>query len=502
MKILSSDQIRKWDEYTIANEPVASIDLMERAAKACTDWMVNYNVHSAPIKILCGKGNNGGDGLAIARLLTENDFHVDVYILEFGNLGTDDFQTNLKKLHGYPVEIHFLQHMDFFPIIGKNDLVIDALFGTGINRIIEGLSAQLVKHINQSKATVISIDLPSGLFADKTSTSNVVINATHTLTFQLIKLSFLFPEHESYIGKVSILDIGLLPDYLETITSPYRLLDDQLINEIYTPRKKFSHKGTFGHALIIAGEKGKMGAAVLCTKACLRAGVGLVSSMVPADQSFILQMAVPEAMTIGQEEIDFIDLSRYDTIAIGPGIGIEKEGARLLQEVLIHYNVPAVLDADALNILSANQELYKEIPPGSILTPHPKEFERLFGKCNSQIKKIQVARQQAKKLFVYILLKGHNSVLACPDGKVYFNTTGNPGMATGGSGDVLTGVITGLLAQGYSTKDAALLGLFVHGLAGDLAAENLSEEALIAGDIVNFLGKAFLHIRNMGTEIR
>lgn len=496
MKILSSDQIRKWDEYTIANEPTASIDLMERAAKACSDWMVNLYESTTPVKVFCGKGNNGGDGLAIARLLKENGFHVDVYILEFGNLGTDDFQLNLKKLHGFAVEIHFLQHADFFPQIDKNDLIVDALFGTGINRIMEGLSAQLVKHINQSNTQVVSIDLPSGLYADKSSSGNVVIHATHTLTFQIIKLSFLFPEHESFVGTIHILDIGLLPGYLETISTPYRLLDKQFIREIYKPRKKFSHKGNFGHALIIAGEKGKMGAAVLCTKACLRAGVGLTSAMVPTEQFSIIQSSVPEAMSISQEEIDFIDLSRFDTIAIGPGIGTEKEGARLVQEILMQYNEPAVLDADALNILSANPELYKEIPPGSILTPHPKEFERLFGKSNSHIKKVQVARQQAKKLFVYILLKGHNSVLACPDGKVYFNTTGNAGMATGGSGDVLTGIITGLLAQGYSSKDAALLGMYLHGLSGDLAAENISEEALLAGDIISHLGKAFLQIRN------
>jgi len=493
MKILSAEQIRKWDEFTILNEPISSLDLMERAAAKCTAW-IEENFKNKFFKIFCGKGNNGGDGLAIARKLAEKNIACEVYILESVSAGTNDFEANLQRLHSCSVQTHAIQHEDFFPEIDKNHIVIDALFGSGLNRALEGMPAYLVQHINESKATVISIDLPSGMFADKATTTDAVIKANHTLTFQSLKLCFLFPENEQFFGDINILDIGLHPAYLSAVDTSYELSDVQLVKQIYRPRKKFSHKGTFGHALIVAGEKGKMGAAVMCTKACLRAGCGLVSAIVPEDQFAIIQTALPEAMAMAQAEMETPDLSKYTTIGIGPGIGTQKEGAMLLQAVLSHFNKPIVIDADGLNILSANQELLNDLPPGSILSPHPKEFERLFGKTANQPEKIQVAKTYAQKLFIYIIIKGHNSVLACPDGKVYFNSTGNPGMATGGSGDVLTGILTGLLAQGYSSKETCLMAMFIHGLAADIAVQTISQEALIAGDIIDNLGKAFLSL--------
>ena len=493
MKILSAEQIHKWDEYTILNEPVSSIDLMERAASKCSAWLED-KFKNKTFKIFCGKGNNGGDGLAIARQLSNKNIFCDVYIIESGSLGTDDFQENLHRLHSCPVEIHFIQHPDFFPKIGENDIVVDALFGSGLNRPIEGLAASLVKYINSGNKKVVAIDLPSGMFSNEVTNSQNVVKAQHTLTFQTLKLGFLFPENEPYVGDVHILDIGLHPDYLETINSAYTLVDAELIWKIYKPRKSFSHKGTYGHALIIAGEKGKMGAALMCTKACLRAGAGLVSAMIPEDQFAIIQTAVPEAMALAQNDIENIEWSKYTTIGVGPGIGTEKEGGMLLHTVLTHFNNAIVIDADGLNIISINKELLNELPPGSILSPHPKEFERLFGKTSNQLEKIQLAKAYAQKLFIYIILKGHYSVLACPDGEIYFNSTGNPGMATGGSGDVLTGILTGLLSQGYSSKEACLMGMFLHGLAADIAVNTISQEALIAGDIVEHLGKAFLSI--------
>ncbi len=493
MKVLSADQIKKWDEYTIANEPIASIDLMERAALQCTAWLTKHYDSTIAIKIFCGKGNNGADGLAIARLLIESNYKVDVFILEFGNMGTVDFQANLKKLHAFTIAIHFIQHVDFFPQIDKGNIVIDALFGSGINRGLEGLTADLVKHINTSQATIVSIDLPSGLFAELPAKGKI-IKATHTLTFQCLKLCFLYPENEQYFGNVTLLNIGLLPAYLQNIDTKYSIVELNQIQQIYKPRKKFTHKGTFGHALIIAGKKGKMGAAILASKACLRAGAGLVTAMIPDDQFDFIQTTVPEVMSTGHEMIETIDLSVFNTIGIGPGLGTESNGARLIQEVLWHYNKPIVIDADGLNLLAANQNFYKEIPPGSILTPHPKEFERLFGKITNHATTIKTAIKQAKKYFVYVIVKGHNSFVACPDGEVYFNSTGNPGMATGGSGDVLTGILTGLLAQGYSSKEACFFGLYLHGLAGDIAAKLNSEEALIASDIISFLGLAYKKI--------
>lgn len=495
MKVLSGDQMRQWDRFTIETEPVSSIDLMERASQKCSNWIEGKNWGNIKVKIFCGKGNNGGDGLAIARQLTEKNFLCDVYILEFGSLGTDDFQTNLSKLHSFPANIHFLQHADFFPSIDKTDLVVDALYGTGLNRPLEGLSSELVEHINRSSATVVSIDLPSGMLADKPSV-NSIIKANYTLTFQQLKLSFLFPENEQYLGEVHVLDIGLHPDFEPAGNAIYDLTDRQIIRQIYKPRKQFSHKGSYGHALIIAGEKGKMGAAVLCTKACLRSGAGLVTAMVPEHQFEIIQARVPEAMAIAQELTESVSWAKYTTIGIGPGIGTSVDGAGIVQEVLTHFNKPLVIDADGLNILAANPELLLELPPGSILSPHPKEFERLFGNTSNHLESIQTAREQAQKLFVYIIVKGHFSFVACPDGEVYFNSTGNAGMATGGSGDVLTGILTGLMAQSYSAKESCILGMYLHGLSADIAVQSISQEALIAGDIVNHLAKAFLSIAN------
>lgn len=494
MKILSAEQIRTWDEFTILNEPITPIDLMERAATQCTRWLEENKYTNKKIDIFCGKGNNGGDGLAIARQLAEKNILADIYILEFGSLGSDDFQTNLSRLHSCPVNIHFIQHSDFFPVIDKTGVAIDALYGSGLNRPLEGLSAELVKHINASQATIVSIDIPSGMFADKPAINETIVKATYTLTFQLLKFCFLFPENESFFGDVHVLNIGLHPGFLDTVTSICELTDRELIKQIYKPRKQFSHKGTYGHALIIAGEKGKMGAAVLCTKGCLRAGAGLVSGVVPEHQFQIIQTAVPEAMAIAQELTETLDWSKYSAIGIGPGIGTGVDGAGIVQEVLAHFNKPVVIDADGLNILSANHELLMELPPGSILSPHPKEFERLFGKTENHLERLHTARYQAQKLFVYIIVKGHYSFVACPDGEVYFNSTGNAGMATGGSGDVLTGILTGLLAQGYAAKEACILGMFVHGRSADIAVKSISQEALTAGDIIRFLGKAFLSI--------
>jgi hydroxyethylthiazole kinase-like uncharacterized protein yjeF len=493
MKILSAEQMRKWDEYTILNEPVSSIELMERAASKCSEWI--QKIPSKKIRIFCGKGNNGGDGLAIARQLAEKSIESEVYILEVGSAGSADFQANLSRLHRYPVIIHFIQHPDFFPVINTGDIVIDALFGSGLNRSLEGLSARLVQHINESASAIVSIDLPSGMFADKPSPDKIIVKADHTLTFQQLKFCFLYPENEEYFGEVQVLDIGLHPGFLPNVTSVYEFTEKHLIREVYRPRKQFSHKGTYGHALLIAGEKGKMGAAVLCTKAGLRAGAGLVTAMVPESQFEILQTSVPEAMALAQEATETVDWAKYSSVGIGPGIGTGVDGAGLVQEVLSHFSKPVVVDADGLNLLSGNQELMLELPPGSILSPHPKEFERLFGKTESHSDRIQTARFHAQKLFVYIIVKGHYSFVACPDGEVYFNSTGNAGMATGGSGDVLTGILTGFLAQGYSPKETCILGMFLHGLAADIAIQSISQEALVAGDIIQFLGKAFLSIQ-------
>jgi NAD(P)H-hydrate epimerase len=497
MKIFSAAQIKKWDAYTIANEPIVSIDLMERAATACCKWLIGKNFGQHHFRIFCGKGNNGGDGLAIARMLIEHDCKVTVYILEFGKAGSDDFQINLKRLHECSTDIHFIQSPEFFPGINDKDVVIDALFGTGLNKPLDGISAGLVNHINRSGATVIAIDMPTGLFADTSSKGNSIIKATHTLSFQNYKLAFLLAENENYCGDIHLLHIGLYKKFEQDEPADLELIDKELIKNIYKPRKKFAHKGTYGHAALLCGAYGMMGAAVLSAGACLRSGVGKLTSYIPKSGYAVLQTAVPEAMCIiaGEEyHLSAPGIEKYNAVGIGPGIGMQPTHAALLKEVFKKFNKPMVIDADALNCMSQHKELLGSIPRSSVLTPHPKEFEKLFGTTANDFEQLQLALQKSKELNIYIVLKGHYSFISTPGGRGYLNSTGNAGMATAGSGDVLTGIITGLLAQGYSTSDASLLGVYLHGLAGDHAADKFSPEAMIAGDIVASLGDAFKQI--------
>ena len=497
MKILSAGQIRLWDQFTIENEPVSSINLMERAAGKCVEWILSNYPDAISFSIFCGKGNNGGDGLAIARMLLQQNYRVSIYILEFGHLGTDDFQTNLARLHLLPnAAIYFIQSEENFHTLEKNTIIIDALYGSGLNRKLEGVTANLVDHINKSGCKIISIDIPSGLSVDQSSKGNIIIKASHTLGFQCYKLAFLIPENQEYIGDLQILDIELQESFLETAFTKYELVDDVIIHSIYKPRNNFAHKGNFGHALIIAGSYGKIGAAVLASNACLRSGVGLLTCHIPKYGYEILQSTLPEAMVMTDENAEYItrvndDLTKYKSIGIGPGISTNAETKKMLKEVLTTYKKRIVIDADALNILGLEKDLLKLVSAGSILTPHPKEFERLFGETNNDYEKIDLASQKAEELNCLIVLKGHHTFIATPGGKSFFNSTGNAGMATGGSGDVLTGILTGLLAQGYSSEEAAILGVYIHGLAGDFAAKELSMEAMIASDIIYFLGKAF-----------
>jgi NAD(P)H-hydrate epimerase len=502
MKILNAGQIREWDQFTIEHEPVSSIDLMERAAAECVRW-IEENINSnSPFIIFCGKGNNGGDGLGVARMLSQHEYPVCIYILEFGHLGTEDFQINLERLHRHPtIEVKFIQSEEHFPSFQKNETIIDALFGSGLNRPLEGVTAKLVEHINNSGCKIIAIDVPSGLPVDQSAKGNAIIKANDTLSFQVHKLSFLFPENAPFIGNTHILDIGLHADFYNSLETNYELIDKEIISRIYKPRNDFAHKGNFGHALIMAGSYGKMGAAILCVRSCLRSGAGLTTCHVPKCGYEIMQTAAPEAMVITDFNSSIItkteeDLTRFNCIGIGPGIGTASETKKLLNEVFTMYKKPVVLDADALNIISSDEKLLKKIPSNSILTPHPKEFERLFGKAKNDFDRLQLAQKNAKELNATIVLKGHHSSIITPGGKVYFNNTGNAGMAKGGSGDILTGIITALVCQYEGTMEAAILGLYLHGLAGDLAAEKYSKEAMIATDIIYNLSEAFILTEN------
>lgn len=509
MKIFSAMQIRKWDEYTISKGSVSSIDLMERASTACCKWLIGKNYGGRDFHIFCGKGNNGGDGLALARLLLELKSKATVYILDFGNSGTPDFQANLERLHLLTKDIHFLQSAEFFPQLPDEAVVVDAIIGTGLTKALGGTTAELAAHLNRLKREVIAIDMPTGLFADESSIGNIVVNASQTLSFQTPKLAFMLPENEPFCGEVHILDIGLSAGFEVDEPASYEIVDGNAIRGIYQPRKKFSHKGNFGHAAMLTGSKGMIGAAVLSSLACLRTGVGKLTSYLPGCGYEILQNTVPEAMcrVTGEDHLLAVgNLDSYEAIGIGPGIGRAASNFTLLKDVFSKVKRPMLIDADALNTIADNPELLTLIPPLSILTPHPKEFERLFGKVENNVARLRLCCRMSATYNIHIILKGHFSFISIPltyqaEGpglRGYFNPTGNPGMAKAGSGDVLSGILTALLAQGYNPLQSAVLGTWLHGKAGDIAAELFAPETMLAGDIIQCLSQAFRELAVTG----
>ena len=496
MKILSVAQIKELDAYTIAHEPIASIDLMERASLVFVKWFVEqFPNQDVPVHIFCGTGNNGGDGLAVARLLHQRFYNINVWLCKISEQTSPDFQTNLERLpKRAELQIQTVAHGFPLPELPQGAILIDAIFGSGLNRPVTGYWAHLIEHLNNQNIIRIAIDIPSGLFADQHSTG-VCLKAKQTLSFEIPKLAFFFPENQDFVGDWAVEGIGLSQDFIAKTESPFHYIDSAFAKSIFHKRQKFSHKGTFGHALLIMGSYGKVGAAILAARACLRSGVGLVTIHAPKCAYPILQMSVPEAMiSVDRHEFYLSEIpktEKYQSIGIGCGLDVKKTSGEALEDLLENGDKPVVLDADALNLIARNKKLLAKIPKESALTPHPKEFERLFGATANDFERNDLQRQQAQTLGIYIILKGAHTSIACPDGHCYFNSTGNPGMATGGSGDVLTGIITGLLAQGYAMRDAAVLGVYLHGLAGDLAAETIGQNALIAGDLIQYLGKAF-----------
>lgn len=501
MKILSAEQIRKADKFTIENEPIASIDLMERAAMKCFNWIKNHFDNSCRFNIICGTGNNGGDGLAIARMLNESGYKVTTYIIRANENSSEDFKINEKRLTNLEnATYHTVFSTKELSPFDKNEIIIDALFGTGLNKPVTGLAAETIKLINKSESQIISIDMPSGLFADEATViqDNQIIKSTFTLTFQLNKLAFLFPENSVFFGEVIILPIGLNENFINNCESNYELIEEKNIQRILKKRKLFSHKGNYGHAAIIAGSYGKMGAAVLASQACLRTGAGLLTAIIPECGYEILQTKIPEAMVVCDENEKIITsdftTDTYSAIGIGPGLGTSEKTAVALKKIIQNFKNPLVIDADAINILAENKTWLDFIPPLSIITPHQKEFERLTKKCVNDFERNKLQIEFAKRYNVYLILKGKYSAIACPDGKCYFNTTGNAGMAKGGSGDTLTGILTGLLAQGYSPKETCLAGVYLHGLAADIAVKETGEYSLLASDIIDSIGKAIIKL--------
>ena len=499
MKIFTAAQIHELDKYTIENEPIESIDLMERAAKALTRAIMDEYSSLMPVIVFAGPGNNGGDALAVARMLAENNYTVTVYLFNVNGKLSNDCAVNKVRLMDNRRVKNFIEVRQEFdpPVLEEGMLIIDGMFGSGLNKPLAGGFASLVKYINSSAATVVSIDVPSGLMTED-NTYNVRANIIHadlTLTLQHVKLAFLFKENQPYIGRLKVLDIRLSKEGIQKLDANYTMLEENDVRQLIQPRSAFAHKGDMGHALLIAGSYGMGGAAVLAAKACLRAGCGKLTVHSPKKNNMVLQISVPEAIIqLDREETTFsepIDTEEYHVVGIGPGIGTSEQTAIAMISQIRRSQCPIVADADALNMLGTHRSWMQQLPKGMILTPHPKELDRMEGNCADSYERLVKASNLAERIQGYVILKGHYSALCMPDGHVIFNSTGNAGMATAGSGDVLTGIITGLLARGYKQAEACLLGMYLHGLAGDIAAKELGEESLIASDLIQYLPKAF-----------
>ena len=498
MKILTCTQQKEADAYTIANNNILSINLMEKAASLIANEICKRWDQSHRIVVFAGAGNNGGDAVAVARMLFTKNYNVEVYLFNIKGTISEDCMTNIKRLQecGFTAYHEISNSFDPFQLF-EEDVVIDGLFGSGLNKPLSGGFASVVQYINASSAQVVSIDIPSGLMGEDNSNNSRqnIIHADLTLSIQLPKLSFLFPENEDIVGEWKLLDIGISPEFIRQADTPYIITEAQDVSQLIKPRKRFAYKNNFGHALLIAGSNGMAGASVLAARACLRSGTGLLTVHVPVCNHDILQMAVPEAIVQNDvHELYFaepVDLDNYQAIAIGPGIGQEEETALATLDQLADCYIPAVLDADAINILSSHRNYLNRLPKGSILTPHIGELERIIGKCNNSFERLTKAKELAAYLQCYMVVKGAYTVVITPQGKFYFNPTGNPGMATGGSGDVLTGIILALLAQGYQPENAARLGVYVHGLAGDIACRRMGEISLTASDIIDALPEAW-----------
>ncbi len=488
--ILNANQVRAWDAFTIQHEPISSINLMERACHAFSNWFAK-KFSPQRVLVVCGPGNNGGDGLGIARILSKRKFQVEVWLVGQADR-SNDAKVNLDRL---PASIPVREVNDQVPSIeDAPGIVIDALFGSGLSKPLVGVFARVVDFINDLSSTCVAVDVPSGLALDLPS-QGTMVRAHHSVTFQVPKLALLLPSNAEYVGEWITVDIGLSPGFLDEqkVSFSDLLIDEETARGLRRPRKKFSHKGNFGRALLVAGAIGKMGAAVLASRAALRTGTGLLTVHVPSIGYDIIQTSVPEAMVSVDPQRDFFseagDVSGFDVIGVGPGIGTRLETINAIRK-LMTAGKPLVMDADALNIMGQQRGMMHLIPKGSILTPHPGEFERLVGPWTDDLHKLRLQRDLARQLNTVVVLKGAHTSVATPAGTTWFNTTGNPGMAKGGSGDVLTGVLTGLLAQGYAASEAAIFGVFIHGRAGDLASNQRGQTAMLATDLIEVLGAA------------
>jgi hydroxyethylthiazole kinase-like uncharacterized protein yjeF len=490
LSLLTSPQIREADAYTIAHEPISSINLMERASKAFVGWFVNhFPDKKQTISVYCGTGNNGGDGLAIARILHGHHYkNISIKITRFSDKSSDEFNVNLKKLQN-TIPVTEIKPKDDFPV-EDSAIIIDAMLGSGLNKPLHGDYKKLVKHLNELEKTVVAVDVPTGFPTEgDVQPDSTVLKAKLVITFQQPKINFLLPESGPVMECWEAVNIGIDEKFVQSLDSLYQYITEKDIRLLMKPRHKFSNKGIFGHALIVAGQAKTMGAALLCSSACAHTGAGLTTACVPESGLTALNSYLPEIMAVVRQGNDLpeIQWDKFSTMGIGPGLGNDEGSFNLLCDILTNYKEPVVIDADALNILAEHKQLWAMIPEGSIITPHMKEFDRLFGESKTWWQRLQIAIDKAKEHKICIVLKNDYTITATPEGKAYFNSTSNAAMASGGMGDVLTGIITALLAQKYSSRDACIIGTYIHGKAGDELALPNRMHVVLPGKVINQL---------------
>lgn len=500
MKIFSKEQIYEGDALTAKKQGITSTDLMERAGTQIFNWLhMRMQGAQVPIHVFCGIGNNGGDGLVVARHLITHGYNVKTYIVNFSKTRSKDFLINYERIKNtskdWPV---LLNDAVEFPVIDERDIIVDAIFGIGLNRPIEDWVKQLFNHFRTVKAFVLSIDVPSGLATDTVPTNEeCVVNSGYTLSFQTPKLVFFLPETAKYTVQWEVLDIGIDPEYLFTTPTEAELIGKNEVLPIYKPRQKYSHKGDFGHVLVIGGSYGKIGAVTLASRGVLTIGAGKVTAYMPKCGYVPLQASFPEAMVItdtDNEKITKINFSiEPDVIAFGVGAGTDTKTSSAFEAFLKTNKTPLVIDADGINILAKKKTLLKLLPENTVLTPHPKELEGIIGKWKDDFDKLKKTKAFSKKYKCIVVIKGANTITVFGD-KLYVNATGNPSLATAGTGDVLTGMITGLIAQGYDALAATIFGVYLHGKSSDLLVEDLGYQSFIASHVIEGIPLAYLDL--------
>lgn len=467
---------------------------MDRASAAVVGWLLDHFPEETDFIVFCGPGNNGGDGLSVARQLLEKGFKVRIFVLTSDRY-SEDHRLQSERLQAKNIPVTILESGEGFGEIHPDAVILDALFGTGLTRAVKGLPAVLIQWINSLPNTVISIDMPSGLPADGLPQNEVVVCAGYTLSFQCPKVAFLASENEVFTGKWFLLDIGLHPGYTALESSVYTFVNKRFVQNILPPpRAVHAHKGQFGHACILGGSETMAGAPLLSAGACLRSGVGLLTLGLPETATLAANIRHPEVMCAPKSEwMLHAFYEKKTAVAAGMGWVPDAFHGHLLKWLISNVQAPLVLDATALQMLADHKEHLLTRPPGSItvLTPHIGEFRRLAGATTDTFDRIEKAREMAAAYQVYIVLKGAFTQIITPGGLVYCNGTGNPGMAKGGSGDALAGLLAGLLAQTVNPIESLITGVYLHGLAGDIAANQYSQPGMNITDLIDAMPLAW-----------